>query len=251
MKALKYIFWAFYNIWFYLLVLVLTILILFPSFLFVALNPKLFKKFSKMAVFWSDLVLFGMGMFPKVESKINLSPGSPYIFVANHVSMIDIMLMVSSIRNHPLVFIGKKELEKIPFFGYVYKKTMILVDRSSNESKKNVFVQTEKKLKEGISIVIFPEGTVPSLDVNLGPFKHGAFSIAIDHKIPIVPMTFLDNKKRFPWSYGGLLAGSKGSPGQLRVKIHDPIITENMTRKDVNTLCNKVRDLILSDLETS
>lgn len=251
MKALKYIFWAFYNIWFYLLVLVLTILILFPSFFFVALNPKLFKKFSKMAVFWSDLVLFGMGMFPKVESKINLSPGSPYIFVANHVSMIDIMLMVSSIRNHPLVFIGKKELEKIPFFGYVYKKTMILVDRSSNESKKNVFVQTEKKLKEGISIVIFPEGTVPSLDVNLGPFKHGAFSIAIDHKIPIVPMTFLDNKKRFPWSYGGLLAGSKGSPGQLRVKIHDPIITENMTRKDVNTLCNKVRRLILSDLETS
>ena len=204
-----------------------------------------------MAVFWSDLVLFGMGMFPKVERKINLSPGSPYIFVANHVSMIDIMLMVSSIRNHPLVFIGKKELEKIPFFGYVYKKTMILVDRSSNESKKNVFVQTKKKLKEGISIVIFPEGTVPSLDVNLGPFKHGAFSIAIDHKIPIVPMTFLDNKKRFPWSYGGLLAGSKGSPGQLRVKIHDPIITENMTRKDVNTLCNKVRDLILSDLETS
>ena len=204
-----------------------------------------------MAVFWSDLVLFGMGMFPKVERKINLSPGSPYIFVANHVSMIDIMLMVSSIRNHPLVFIGKKELEKIPFFGYVYKKTMILVDRSSNESKKNVFVQTEKKLKEGISIVIFPEGTVPSLDVNLGPFKHGAFSIAIDHKIPIVPMTFLDNKKRFPWSYGGLLAGSKGSPGQLRVKIHDPIITENMTRKDVNALCNKVRDLILSDLETS
>ena len=165
--------------------------------------------------------------------------------------MIDIMLMGSTIRNHPIVFIGKKELEKIPFFGYVYKKTMILVDRSSNESKKNVFKQTEKKLKEGISIVIFPEGTVPSLDVTLGPFKHGAFSIAIDHKTPIVPITFLVNKKRFPWSYGGLLAGSKGSPGRLRVKIHDPIITKNMTRKDVNTLCNKVREIILSDLEST
>ncbi len=204
-----------------------------------------------MAVLWSDLVLFGMGMFPKVESKNNLSSKSAYIFVANHVSMIDVMLMGSTIRNHPIVFIGKKELEKIPFFGYVYKKTMILVDRSSNESKKNVFIQTEKKLKEGISIVIFPEGTVPSIDVALGPFKHGAFSIAIDHKTPIVPMTFLDNKKRFPWSYGGLLAGSKGSPGRLRVKIHDPIITENMTRKDVNVLRNKVRDIILSDLEIS
>ena len=251
MKALKYIFWTFYNIWFYLLVLVLTILILFPSFFFFALYPKLFKRFSKIAVLWSDLILFGMGMFPKVESKINLCSKSTYIFVSNHVSMIDIMLMVSAIRNHPLVFIGKKELEKIPFFGYIYKKTMILVDRSSDESKKNVFIQTEKKLKEGISIVIFPEGTVPSLHVTLGPFKHGAFSIAIDHKIPVVPMTFLDNKKRFPWSYGGLLAASKGSPGQLRVKIHDPIITENMRRKDVNVLSNKVRNIILSDLEIS
>ena len=80
-----------------------------------------------------------MGMFPKIERKIQLPNESPYIFVANHVSMIDIMLMVSSIRSHPLVFIGKKELEKIPFFGYIYKKTMILVDRSSDESKKNGF----------------------------------------------------------------------------------------------------------------
>ena len=78
-----------------------------------------------MGVLWSDLILFGMGMFPKVVSKIKLSSESSYIFVANHVSMIDIMLMGSTIRNHPIVFIGKKELEKIPFFGYVYKKTMI------------------------------------------------------------------------------------------------------------------------------
>ena len=62
--------------------------------------------------------------------------------------MIDVMLLVSTVKKNPLVFIGKKELEKIPIFGYVYKKTMILVDRSSNESKKQVFKQTKEKLND-------------------------------------------------------------------------------------------------------
>ena len=86
--------------------------------------------------------------------------------------MIDVMLLVSTVRNNPIVFIGKKELEKIPIFGLIYKKTMILVDRSSKESKKRVFEQTKIKLKSGISIAIFPEGTVPDIDVELAPFKH-------------------------------------------------------------------------------
>ena len=75
-----------------------------------------------MGVLWSDLILFAMGMFPKVESKIKLSSESAYIFVANHVSMIDIMLMGSTIRNHPIVFIGKKELEKFLFLVTFIKK---------------------------------------------------------------------------------------------------------------------------------
>ncbi|GIS21186.1 MAG: hypothetical protein CM15mP121_0380 [Bacteroidota bacterium] len=116
MKALKYIFWAFYNIWFYLLVLVLTILILFPSFFFVALNPKLYKHFSKMGVLWSDLILFGMGMFPKVESKIKLSSKSAYIFVANHVSMIDIMLNGFNDKKSSYSFYRKKRIRKNSFF---------------------------------------------------------------------------------------------------------------------------------------
>ena len=165
--------------------------------------------------------------------------------------MIDVMLMVSTIRKNPLVFIGKRELEKIPIYGYIYKRTMILVDRSSNESKKQVFKQTKEKLNAGISIGIFPEGTVPDLEVELAPFKHGAFTMAIEHQIPIVPMTFLDNKKRFPWSFGGLLGGSKGSPGKLRVKIHDPIETKGMVKEDRVKLSEQVRALMLEDLRNS
>ena len=250
-KAAKYIFWTFYNIWFYVLVLVITIIILLPSFIFILLNKNWYRKFYVMGVLWSDLILFFMGMFPRRNKKLVTKPGYAYIFVANHISMIDVMLLVSTVRKNPLVFIGKKELEKIPIFGYVYKKTMILVDRSSNESKKQVFEQTKEKIMTGISIGIFPEGTVPELEVELAPFKHGAFTMAIEHQVPIVPITFLDNKKRFPWSFGGLIGGSKGSPGRLRVKIHDPIETKGMIKEDRIKLSNDVRELMLHDLRNS
>jgi len=250
-KAAKYFFWTFYNIWFYVLVLVITIIILLPSFIFILLNKNWYRKFYVMGVLWSDLILFFMGLFPRRNKKLVTKPGCAYIFVANHISMIDVMLLVSTVRKNPLVFIGKKELEKIPIFGYVYKKTMILVDRSSNESKKQVFEQTKEKLMTGISIGIFPEGTVPELEVELAPFKHGAFTMAIEHQVPIVPITFLDNKKRFPWSFGGLIAGSKGSPGRLRVKIHDPIETKGMIKEDRIKLSNDVRELMLHDLRNS
>jgi len=204
-----------------------------------------------MGVLWSDFILFFMGMIPIKNKKLITKPNTPYIFVANHISMIDVMLLVSTVRKNPLVFIGKKELEKIPIYGYIYKRTMILVDRSSNESKKQVFKQTKEKLNSGISIAIFPEGTVPDLEVELAPFKHGAFTMAIEHQIPIVPMTFLDNKKRFPWSFGGLLGGSKGSPGKLRVKIHDPIETKGMSKDNRVKLSQDVRELMLKDLRDS
>tara|TARA_B100000927_G_C16367097_1_gene429906 strand:- start:26 stop:679 length:654 start_codon:yes stop_codon:yes gene_type:complete len=210
-----------------------------------------YKFFYGAGVLWSDLILFGMGMFPKKNKPLKTTKHKPYIFVANHVSMIDVMLLVSTVRDNPIVFIGKKELEKIPIFGFVYKKTMILVDRSSKESKKGVFEQTKSKLKLGISIAIFPEGTVPGIDVELAPFKHGAFTMAIEHQVPMVPLSFLDNKKRFPWSYGGLIGASKGSPGILRVNTHEPIQTKGMVKDDRVDLSKKVREIILKDLRTT
>ena len=171
-----------------------------------------------------------------------------YVFVGNHVSMIDVMLMVSVASKYPMVFVGKKELEKIPIFGYLYRKTCVLVDRSSPESRKAVFNRTRDKLNNGTNICLFPEGTVPSSEIELGEFKQGAFSIAIEHQIPIIVFTFLDNKKRFPWSFGNLLAGSKGIPGALRVITHEPISTKNLAMKDMKDLSDKVRNIMLKDL---
>ena len=75
--------------------------------------------------------------------------------------------------------------------------------------------------------------------------------MCIRDRVPIVPMTFLDNKRRFPWSFGGLIGASKGTPGILRVKIHDPIETKGMVKEDRVKLSDDVRKLMLNDLRNS
>ena len=248
MKFLKYFFWTLYNIWFYILVTVSTILILCPGFIVLVVNKNGYKYFYFFGVMWARSILLFMGFYPIVNQKLDLDRSKTYVFVGNHVSMIDVMLIVSIAIKYPMVFVGKKELEKVPIFGYLYRKTCVLVDRSSPESRKAVFHSTRDKLNKGINICLFPEGTVPSPEIELGKFKQGAFSIAIEHQIPIVICTFLDNKKRFPWSFGNLLAGSKGMPGGLRVITHKPISTKNLSMSDMKDLSDKVRNIMLKDL---
>jgi 1-acyl-sn-glycerol-3-phosphate acyltransferase len=219
-----------------------------PAFIIVAINKNWYKPFYFFGVVWSKLILFFMGFYIKIDKPLDLDITQPYVFVGNHVSMIDVMVMVSVAKRHAMVFVGKKELEKIPIFGYIYRKTMILVDRSSPESRRAVFNSTKEKISKGRNVCLFPEGTVPPTEMELGKFKQGAFSIAIEHQIPIVVCTFLDNKKRFPWSFGGLLAASKGIPGELRVMTHEPISTIGLTMNDMKNLGDKVRKIMLEDL---
>ena len=251
MKFLKYIFWTLYNIWFYILVTIFTIIILCPAFIFIIINKNLYKYFYFFGVVWCKAILFFMGFYPVYENKLELDKKGTYVFVGNHVSMIDVMLMVSFAKNYPMVFVGKKELDQIPIFGYLYRRTMILVDRSSPESRRAVFNTTKDKISKGLNVCLFPEGTVPPTNVELGEFKQGAFSIAIEHQIPIVICTFLDNKKRFPWSFGNLLAASKGIPGPLRVITHKPIPTSGLTKDNMKDLSDKVRNIMLEDLKSS
>ncbi|MEC8323992.1 MAG: lysophospholipid acyltransferase family protein, partial [Bacteroidota bacterium] len=106
-------------------------------------------------------ILAGMGFYWSARWEQDLERGQSYIFIANHTSMIDIMLMFAMVKYHPLVFVGKIELAKIPLFGFFYKRTSILVDRSKYTSRKAVFNQAQERIQKGLSICIFPEGGVP------------------------------------------------------------------------------------------
>ena len=242
MKFLKYFFFILYRIWFYLLV-TLPILILFPVLLLSVLKESWYPFFFKLARFWARIILFGMGFFPIIKRETIYKKGSSYMFIANHTSMADIMLMLYVSKN-PFVFVGKKELSKLPLFGFFYKRTCILVDRNDSKSRIGVFESAQKKFDQGLSVCIFPEGGVPDdLEVLLDNFKDGAFRLAIEHNIPIAPMTFHDNKKRFSYEF------FSGSPGKMRVKIHEVIPTGILGMEDKRMLRMQTRDIILKELQ--
>ena len=243
MRILKIIFWTLYRIWFYIL-MAIPILVMFP-FLFISiLKEKWYPYFFIMARIWAKVILYGMGFIPKVESEEELVDGKSYMFVANHTSMTDIMLMLSVIKS-PFVFVGKKELTKIPLFGFFYKRTCILVDRSSAKSRMEVFDRAQKKINQGLSICIFPEGGVPDNEnVLLDEFKDGAFRLAVEHELPIVPISFADNKKRFSYTF------FSGSPGIMRVKIHHFFETKNQKPEYRKLVKEAVRKVILQQLES-
>ena len=167
-----------------------------------------------------------------------------YMLVANHTSMLDIMLMLY-VNKNPFVFVGKKELVKIPLFGFFYKRVCILVDREDTKSRTGVYRRAQKRLNQGLSICIFPEGGVPDDEtVVLDTFKDGAFKMAVAHTIPVVPMTFYDNKRRFPFSF------FSGGPGRVRAKVHRFFETENISEEEKGRLREDVRNAILRELET-
>ncbi|WP_166960120.1 lysophospholipid acyltransferase family protein [Yeosuana marina] len=241
MKIFKYIFWVLYRVWFYILVII-PIIILFPILFISILKETWYPYFFKLARFWAQFILIGMGFKVKVEAHQIPEKDKSYMFIANHTSMADVMLMLAVIKN-PFVFVGKKELGKIPLFGFFYKRTCILVDRSSAKSRQAVFLRAQKRLKSGLSICIFPEGGVPEEHIELDTFKDGAFRLAINHHIPVVPLVFLDNKKRFSYTF------FSGGPGKMRVKIHKFLETGNLTVNDTKILNSKARMIILNQLK--
>jgi 1-acyl-sn-glycerol-3-phosphate acyltransferase len=231
-----------YRIWFYILVAV-PILIFLPFLVIFASKEDWYPQFFWMARnLWAKPILYGMGCWPKVKYKERLVKMKSYMLVANHTSMLDIMLMLVVSRN-PFVFVGKKELVKIPLFGFFYKRVCIMVDRDDTQSRTGVYRRAQKRLQQGLSICIFPEGGVPEEHILLDQFKDGAFKMAIAHKIPVVPITFYDNKRRFSFTF------FSGGPGQCRAKVHKFISTQDLKEAKKAQLRNEVRNLILHDLK--
>ncbi|WP_411030365.1 lysophospholipid acyltransferase family protein [Spongiimicrobium sp. 3-5] len=231
-----------YRIWFYVLVTV-PILLFFPLLLVSTLSEKWYRQFFWLARnLWAAPILYGMGCFPKITREGKMEKGKSYMLVANHTSMLDIMMMLRVSKN-PFVFVGKKELVKIPLFGFFYKRVCIMVDREDSGSRTGVYIRAKRRLGQGLSICIFPEGGVPEEHILLDEFKDGAFKMTIAHKIPVVPITFYDNKKRFSFTF------FSGGPGKVRAKVLPFFETDKLVEEDKPKLREAVRTVILNELK--
>ena len=212
-----------------------------PFLLILTSDEKYYPVFWKVVRAWAFFLIYGMGFRLKIEKEQEVDRNKSYMFCANHASFIDPWILIALSKN-PIVFVGKMELAKFPVFGFFYKKVVIMVDRSDSESRRKVYEQAHSRLKNGTSVAIFPEGLVPDESVVLAPFKNGAFSLAIEHQIPIVPQVYYDGKRLFSWDF------FKGSPGILRVKQCEFIKTENLVQEDKRKLKEQTYNVIYNEL---
>jgi 1-acyl-sn-glycerol-3-phosphate acyltransferase len=135
---------------------------------------------------------------------------------------------------------GKAELLKVPLFKKFFQGMNIPVNRKSAMDSHRAFKRAGNDINKGISITLFPEGTIHHNGPVMGRFKNGPFRLAVEKQIPIVPVTFLNNWILFPDDYPHRL----GRPGIARVIIHEPIPTKGMTVDDIENLKSLVREAI-------
>jgi 1-acyl-sn-glycerol-3-phosphate acyltransferase len=178
-----------------------------------------------IARIWSRIVLGAPGVKLNVELAGKLDPQRPYVFMANHASMIDIWAVFIGV---PLSFrfIAKKQLSHIPLFGWAMGAgRFIFIDRQNAVAARRSIDEAARRIKAGQSVVIFPEGT-RTRDGRLGSFKKGGFHLAIDSGAAIVPMAIQGSGALMP----------PGSPliraGQVRLQIGEPIPTAGLGPAD-------------------
>ncbi|MBF6646078.1 lysophospholipid acyltransferase family protein [Chryseobacterium indologenes] len=208
-KILNYL-WRF---WLLVLAFFLTVILGIPVYI-LSFNKKHYKYAYKFIRLWCFGMFYGMGFrYDLIKlSAQKLDKSKPYVFISNHTSIMDIMLVCILSPHHPICFVGKKELVKIPIFGTIYKRICVMVDRASARSRADVYRRCAEKMEEGNSIAIFPEGGVPDdTSIILDDFKDGAFILSSKHNSPIAVHTFIGLKKMFPFD------NSQGYPGRVKV----------------------------------
>lgn len=233
-----------WKLWFVLNFLI-TLLVLYPVFLVLLSNEKWFGSAFLLMRVWAKWLCYGAGIFPSVKYEINLNEiPQPCVFVSNHSSYIDIILSYVAMPQY-FVFVGKQELDKAPLFRIFFRRMNILVKRTSNVHSHRAYIQAGERIDKGQSIFIFPEATISS-NGTLIPFKNGAFKLAIDKQIPIVPLVFPDNWKLL--QSGGFLT-AHGKPGTARAIVRKAVETKGMTNADLIPLREKIKSIIQETLD--
>lgn len=243
MKRIRVILGGLWKI--YVILCFIVFLFLFYPIYFVFLRKeKHFRKGFRLLFYHTKILMVLTGIKVQLKNIEFIASNQPYVIVSNHTSYLDIIILYQTFKNY-FVFMGKEELSKVPIFNIFFKKMNITVNRKSNSSAKRAVERCASELKKGNSIVIFPEGTISTKAPVMLPFKNGAFKLAIDYQIPIIPITFLDNYKRLEMA--GIFSGKAG-PGVARTIIHTPISTVGLTENDLVPLRDKVFEIINQSL---
>jgi len=230
---------------YYLIIFALSLIITYPIMYYLLSNPKRFPKAFLAMRIHAFLLLVFAGAILKVKGRENIPQEGAYIICPNHTSYLDIFCLYTIFPKY-FVFTGKKEIEKWPLFHIYYTSGMnILVDRETKTGMFKALKRMSHEIEIGNPLAIFPEGTISKQAPKLASFKSGAFAIAIQKQVPVLPITFVSNWKIL--SRSGFWKGIDG-PGIAEVVIHKPIITTGMKKENMDQLQHQVIDVISSAL---
>ena len=240
MKILKLL----YNVYAILLLLIF-LLLLFPIVLLTIFLPPV-KRGNAIYQLTRVVVDFWMFLLGIRHSIIYEAPHDfkkPAIFVFNHISYLDALIILKAIRKQPIRGLGKYEISKVPLFGYIYKSAVIMVNRSDKNDRARSVADLKAAIDNNISIILAPEGTFNETNKPLLDFFDGAFRIAIETQTPIKPLLFLDAFDRLHYSSPFSL-----TPGKSRIVYLEEVSVEGFQTDDLPKLKQIVFDAMQQGL---
>jgi 1-acyl-sn-glycerol-3-phosphate acyltransferase len=238
LKILGIIYTAWAGFWF------VAILIIHFPFHFIFLQKPEWKQYSHGLIrIWGKWLFFLMAMPLRVQYDFTPEKKGTYVFVSNHFSYWDISSMGTIIDNY-YAFVGKASVKNIPLLGYVFTKLHIQVDRSEKESRAKSMTRANAALKHGRSLLMFAEGGIVTRNPPqmAAPFKDGAFLLAIQNQVPIVPVTLLSHHQII-WDEELII-----SRLPIRAIVHKPISTVGLKTSNMDELKEQTWNIIQNEL---
>jgi 1-acyl-sn-glycerol-3-phosphate acyltransferase len=223
-----------------IILFVVIMLLLFPFVIISSFFGKIRggNAIFRICMLWADLWFPLIFIFPKRSFEAPHDKLKQYIFVTNHTSLLDAGILPKAFRQ-PVRPLGKVEISKIPVFGFIYRRSIVMVDRSNATNRAQSIRILKSIIGKGISVLFFPEGTYNETHQPLKEFYNGAFRVAIETQTPVKPVLFLDSYARMHYQNVFSL-----NPGKCRIVFLDEIPVEGLTVKDTGDLKEKVYEIM-------
>ncbi|HVW96928.1 MAG TPA: lysophospholipid acyltransferase family protein [Mucilaginibacter sp.] len=228
------------HVYLYVVSVALFYFLLWPLFYYLSRKPSRYPYLNKIRRYWGLISSACVGFFYHFEHEEPIAWDRPYIICPNHASNLDISAMCVLVNTN-CSFMGKEELKDGLVTGLFFRSVDIPVNRESKMSSYRAFKKASEKLEQGVTLIIFPEGKIADhYPPILQEFKNGPFRLAIEHKIPIIPVSSSDTWKRL-WDDGTKYGTS---PGVCNFYVHKPIQTGNFSLEDADKLKEEVYHII-------
>jgi 1-acyl-sn-glycerol-3-phosphate acyltransferase len=233
------------HVYFYVFAVAFFYFLCWPVFYYLSRKPKRYKTMSALRRVWGFTTSLLAGFIYRFEYEVPIDWQKTYIVCPNHTSNLDISAMCILVNSY-CSFIGKQELTEGLVTRLFFKSVDIPVNRDSNISSYRAFKKAAERLENGVTMIIFPEGGIAEdYPPKLQPFKNGPFKLAIELKIPIIPVSSSNTWKKL-WD-DGTKYGTK--PGICDFFVHKPIETAHLAIADANALRDEVYSVIRERLE--